>query len=279
MARTVADAAALLTAIAGIDKLDPATSRRGRSESPDYTSFLDLNALKGARLGVVRKLFGRNERVAKVMEDAIAAMKKRGAEVIDPVEMPSMEKLEEAELEVLLYEFKAGLNKYLAMFGPAAKHKTLADIIAFNEASRDREMLYFGQELFLRAQGKGPLTEQKYLQALELCRRASTVNGIDGVIQKHKLDALIAPTTDPAYPTDLINGDHFTGGGSTVLPAVAGYPHITVPAGQVFGLPIGVSFIGRAWSEARLIALAYAFEQAAKCRRAPRFHPYADLSQ
>jgi amidase len=279
MARTVADAAVLLTVIAGMDGQDPATSRGGRSESLDYTSFLNLNALKGARLGVARKLFGRNPRVAKAMENAVAALKKLGAEIIDPVEMQSPEKLEEAEWEVLLYEFKAELNKYLAMLGPAATQKTLADLIAFNEANRDREMPYFGQEIFLQAQEKGPLTEKKYRQALETCRRASTVEGIDGMIQRHKLDALIAPTTDPAYPTDLINGDHFTGGGSTVLPAVAGYPHITVPAGQVFGLPIGVSFIGRAWSEPRLIALAYAFEQATKCRQAPRFLRTADLSE
>jgi amidase len=277
MARTVADAAALLTAMAGIDDRDPATRRGARRASVDYTTFLDTNALKGARLGIARKMFGRNEHVAKVMEKTIASMKMLGAEVIDPVEIESIDKLAEVEWEVLLYEFKAELNKYLAGLGAAAPRKTLADLIAFNDSNRDREMPYFGQEIFLQAQAKGPLTEKEYIKALEFCRRSSTVEGIDAVMGKHKLDALVAPTTDPAYPIDLINGDHSTGAGSSVLPAVAGYPHTTVPAGRIFGLPVGVSFFGRAWSEPRLIALAYAFEQATKCRVAPRFLPTADL--
>jgi amidase len=208
---------------------------------------------------------------------AIETMKKSGAEVIDPVEIQPLDNLGEAEWEVLLYEFKDGIKKYLAWLGPDTPHRTLADLIAFNEENRDREMQYFGQEIFLMAQEKRPLSDKNYTDALELCRRLSTEEGIDSVMLKHKLDALIAPTADPAYPTDLINGDHFTGEGSSMLPAVAGYPHITVPAGHVFGLPVGVSFIGRAWSEPRLIALAYALEQATNNRRRPRFLPGPEL--
>ena len=273
MARTVADAAALLTAIAGIDDQDAATGRSKGRESVHYPSYLDVNALKGARLGIVRKMFGRNEHVARVMEEVVAVLKKEGAEVIDPVEIPTKNEVDTPEFEVLMYEFKAGLNEYLASLGAAAPHKTLEDLIAFNDANRDREMPYFAQEIFLRSQEKGPLTSKEYLKALELCRRLAAVDGIDAVIGKHKLDALVAPTTDPAYPTDLVNGDHYTGGGASTMPAVAGYPHITVPAGDVFGLPVGVSFFGFAWSEPRLIGLAYAFEQAAKRRIAPRFLP------
>ncbi len=276
MARTVADAATLLAAIAGIDELDPATKRGGK-RTVDYTKFLDAHALKGARLGVVRKIFGANEGVAALMEKAIDAMKKLGAEVIDPVEFKSIEKLGEAEWKVLLYEFKSGINRYLAELGPGTRCKTLADLIEFNEENREREMPYFGQEIFTQAQEKGPLTAKEYTEALNLCRRLSTVEGIDAVMNEHRLDALIAPTADPAYPTDLINGDHFTGGGSTVFPAVSGYPHITVPAGMVFGLPVGISFFGRAWSEPRLIAFAYAFEQATRLRSAPRFLLTANL--
>jgi len=277
MTRSVADAAALLSAISGLDETDPATSLGTNNASMDYTACLDDKAMYGARLGVVRGLFGHNDKVAKATEMAITAMKDCGAEVIDPVEIQPLEKLGEAEWEVLLYEFKAEINRYLAWLEPAEPHRNLADLIAFNEANRDREMQYFGQEIFLQAQEKGPLSEKKYIQALEFCRRNSAAEGLDAIMERHKLDALIAPTTDPAFPTDLVNGDHYTGGGSSLLPAVAGYPHITVPAGQVFGLPVGVSFIGRAWSESRLIALAYAFEQATKYRREPRFLPGPDL--
>jgi len=227
----------------------------------------------------VRAMFGKNEHVVRVMGEALAAMKKLGAEVIDPVRIESHSKADESELEVLLYEFKAGLNEYLASLRHAARCKTLADIIAFNDANRDREMPYFGQDIFLQAQAKGPLTAKEYLDAMRICRQLSTVEGIDAVMSKHRLDALVAPTTDPAYLTDLLLGDHYTGGGTTTLPAVAGYPHITVPAGCVFGLPFGVSFFGRAWSEPRLIGLAYAFEQATKHRVAPRFLPTVELNE
>ena len=278
MARTVADAAALLTVIAGMDALDPATTRGNGKASGDYIAFLDVNAMKGARLGVVRSMFGNNEHVVRVMGEALAAMKKLGAEVIDPVQIESHGKVDESELEVLLCEFKAGLNEYLASLRHAARHKTLADIIVFNDAHRDREMPYFEQDIFLQAQAKGPLTGKRYLDAMKICRQLSTVEGIDAVMGNHRLDALVAPTSDPAYPTDHVLGDHYTGGGTSTLPAVAGYPHITVPAGRVFGLPFGVSFIGRAWSEPRLIGLAYAFEQATKHRVAPRFLPTVELA-
>ena len=279
MARTVADAAVLLTIMAGMDALDPATTRSNGKASGDYTAFLDTHALKGARLGVVRTMFGNNEHVVRVMGEALAAMKKLGAEVIDPVQIESHGKVSEPEFKVLLYEFKAGLNEYLASLKHADRRKTLADVIAFNEANRDREMPYFGQDIFLQAQAKGPLTAKEYLDAMKICRQLSTVEGIDAVMDKHRLDALVAPTTDPAYPTDLVLGDHYTGGGATTLPAVAGYPHITVPAGCVFGLPFGVSFFGRAWSEPRLIGIAYAFEQATKHRVAPRYLSTADFTE
>lgn len=278
MARTVSDAAILLTAMVGVDNQDQATRRREEREATDYTAFLDADALKGARLGVVRNLFGRNEHVARVMEESISALKKLGAEIIDPVEVQKNSDLEEAEYQVLLYEFKAGLNQYLAALGSAVRYKTLADLISYNDENREIEMPYFEQEIFLMAQEKGPLTAKEYIDSAETCRRLSTVEGIDAAMNQHKLDALIAPTADPAFMIDLINGDHYTGSGCSTLPAVAGYPHITVPAGSVFGLPVGLSFFGRAWSEPKLIALSYGFEQATKHRFAPRFLATADLS-
>jgi amidase len=269
MGRTVADAAALLSVIAGTDAKDPATA--GYKEDQDYTTYLDALAMKGARIGIVRKMFGSNYHVERVMEEAISAMKKLGAEIIDPVQIQTQGQVDDSEFLVLLYEFKAGLNQYLKELGPDARCKTLAEIISFNELNRDHEMPYFGQDIFHQAQAKGPLTSKEYLDAIKNCRRLAAIEGIDATLNKHRLDALVAPTTDPAYPTDLVLGDHYTGGGTSTLPAVAGYPHITVPAGFVFGLPVGISFFGRAWSEPQLIGLAYAFEQATKHRSGPRF--------
>jgi len=277
MTRTVADAAALLGVLAGVDARDPATARAEGRLHADYTTFLQADALKGARLGVVRGMFGENAHVARVMETAIAELKRLGAEVIDPVEMKAHREVGSAEWTVLQYEFKDGLNAYLAGLGPQVPYRNLEELIAFNEQHKDREMPWFGQEIFVGAQEKGPLDSKEYLEAVATCRRLSTVEGLDKAMDAHNLDALVAPTGDPSFTIDLVNGDHYTGGGTSRLPAVSGYPHVTVPAGHVFGLPVGLSFMGRAWSEPRLIALAYAFEQATRHRRAPRFLRTAEL--
>ncbi|HEY5073213.1 MAG TPA: amidase [Pyrinomonadaceae bacterium] len=276
MCRTVTDAAILLGALAGIDARDDATRASAGKSFADYTKFLDANGLKGARIGVHRKGFGFNDGVDKLIGDCIDIMKKRGATIVDPADIPTQGKFDDSEMEVLLYEFKADLNSYLASLGPRAPVKSLKEIIDFNEQYRDREMPYFGQDLFIKAQAKGPLTDKAYRDALAKDQRMSRKEGIDFVMDKNKLDALIAPTGGPAWTTDWVNGDHFTGGYSTAS-AVAGYPHITVPAGYVFGLPIGISFFGRAWSEPTLIKFAYAFEQATKARRPPQFLPTAKL--
>ena len=271
MTRTVADAAALLSVLAGVDPRDPATSRADGRVQADYTAFLQADALKGARIGVVRNMFGENALVGRVIDEALAALKGAGAELVDPLEMKQHREVSDAEFTVLLYEFKDGLNAYLASLGEAAPYRSLEQLIAFNDEHRDRVMPWFGQEIFTMAQAKGGLDAKEYRDAVAKCHRLAAVAGIDRVMDQHRLDALVAPTGDPAFPTDLVNGDHYTGGGTSTLPAVAGYPHLTVPAGQVFGLPVGLSFFGRAWSEPRLIALAYAFEQATHHRRAPSF--------
>jgi len=276
MARTVTDAAILLTALAGVDPSDSATgASQGKSQS-DYTRSLDRDGLRGARLGVVRKYFGFNDQVDKQMETLIREIKKLGAVVIDPAEIPTAGKFDDSELEVLLYELKADLNAYLAKLGPKAPVRSLKEIIEFNEKNRDKEMPYFGQDLFIKAEAKGPLTDKKYLQALGKNHLLSRRQGIDLAMRKKQLDALIAPTGGPAWPTDWINGDHFTGGYSSAS-AVAGYPHITVPAGYVFGLPFGISFFGAPFSEPKLIKYAYAFEQATRVRQTPKFLPAAVL--
>jgi len=278
MCRTVTDAAILLGALTGIDSRDDATKASASKSFADYTKFLDANSLKGARIGIHRKGFGFNDAVDKLMNDCIDIIKKRGVIIVDPADIPTQGKFDDSELEVLLYEFKADLNSYLASLGPRAPVKSLKEIIDFNEQYRDREMPYFGQDLFIKAQAKGPLTDKAYRDALAKNHRMSRKEGIDFVMDKNKLDALIAPTGGPGWTTDWINGDHFTGGYSTAS-AVAGYPHITVPAGYVFGMPVGISFFGRAWSEATLIKFAFAFEQATKARRAPQFLPSAKLSE
>jgi amidase len=276
MARTVADACVLLGALAGLDPRDRATQgSRGKAHA-DYTRFLDAGGLRGARLGVARKFFGFNDRVDKLMSDAIDAMKGAGAIIVDPADLPSHGKYDDSEFEVLLYEFKADLNRYLAERG-AGVPRSLKEIIEFNERNREREMPYFGQEIFHKAQAKGALTDKAYLAALAKNHRLSRAEGIDAAMIKHRLDAIIAPTGGPPWTTDLVNGDHFSGGSSTPA-AVAGYPNINVPAGYVYGLPVGISFFGRAYSEPVLIRLAYAFEQATKHRRPPQFSATADLS-
>ena len=276
MARTVADAAALLSALAAADPRDAATTRKARPAPFDYAASLDPAGLKGARLGIVRKMFGKSEHVAKVTEAAIDALKRQGAVIVDPVVLTTQGKFDDAEFQVLLYEFKDGLNGYFGSLGAAAPVRSLEELIAFNERHRDREMPYFGQEILVDAQKKGPLTTPAYRQARANCRQLSRTLGIDAVMSKHRLEALVAPTGDPAFPIDLVNGDHFTGGGSSTPPAVAGYPHVTVPMGHVFGLPVGLSFFGKAWSEPTLIKLAYAFERATKQRKAPGLRASAE---
>ncbi|NTV82217.1 MAG: amidase, partial [Candidatus Aminicenantes bacterium] len=269
MARTVADAAAVLGAIAGPDENDSATAVTGVRIFKDYGEFLVADGLRGARIGVVRaRSFNFAKTLEPVLDGAVEAMRKAGAEVIDPVELPHLDDTGDAEYEVLLYEFKADLEAYFAS-RPGAAVRTLADLIAFNEKNAGREMPFFGQEIVEQAAKKGPLTEKAYLDALAKCRDLTREKGIDAALARHKLDALIVLTNGPAHMTDLVNGDSFSGSSSSPA-AVAGYPTITVPAGWVHGLPVGVSFIGTAWSEPTLIKLAYGLEQALKVRKAPR---------
>jgi amidase len=271
MARSVRDAAILLGVLAGSDPGDAATADADAKKQTDYTQFLDASGLKGMRIGVARKYFGFSDAVDKVIGEAISAMKSSGATIVDPADLDSHGKFDESELTVLMYELKADLNAYLAE-RPDSQVKTLADVIAFNDRHQEKEMPYFGQDLLLKAQAKGPLTDKEYLDALAANHRLAREQGIDGVMDKHHLDALIAPTGGPAWLTDLANGDHFTGGSSNAA-AVAGYPNINVPAGFVFGLPVGISFFGRAWSEPVLVKIAYAFEQLTKARKPPQFLP------
>jgi amidase len=269
MTRTVTDAAVLLGAMSGTDPGDTATvAANGKSRS-DYTTALKLDGLKGARIGVARKrYFGYSPVTDTLINQAIADMKAQGATILDPADIPTAARLDDCEFEILLYEFKADVNKYLASRGPSARVHSLNDLIAFNTREREREMPYFDQEILVRAEKKGPLTSSEYRKALTTCRARSRTLGIDAVMSRLRLDAIVAPTGSPAWPTDLINGDHFVGASSTPA-AVAGYPSITVPAGFAHGLPVGVSFIGRPWTEANLISLAYAYEQATKHRKPP----------
>jgi amidase len=271
MTRTVRDAALLLGALTGVDPDDTATAASEGRFQTDYTTALDANGLQGARIGVARDFFGFNPAVDALMEQAIALISSRGAVVVDNIRFPHRQEIDPAELNVLLYEFKADMAAYLAGL-PAGGPRTLADLIAFNQANKDREMPWFGQELFLDAEKKGDLNSKEYKDALALCQRLSRKDGIDLNMDRERLDSIIAPTGGPAWPTDLLNGDHFTGGSST-LAAVAGYPAITVPAGAVHGLPVGITFFGRAWSEAVLLRHAFAFEQATKHRKPPPFLP------
>jgi amidase len=270
MARTVADAAVLLSAMTGVDAADPATAR-SKGRGSDYVEALDAGALKGARIGVPRKeYFGYSSRADALIEDAITVLKAQGATIVDPADIPTAGQIDDCEFEVLLFEFKAGLNAYLASRGATSKVRSLAELIAFNTREREREMPHFGQEILEMAEKKGPLTSAAYRGALARCRARSRTQGIDAVMTRLKLDALIAPTGSPAWPIDLVNGDHFLGASSSAA-AVAGYPNITVPAGHVEGLPVGISLFGRAWSEAKLIGYAYAYEQAVRHRAPPRF--------
>lgn len=265
MARTVTDAAILLDALA-----EPWSVARGAESEGAYTRCLERAGLRGARIGVARNFCGFNPRVDAVFETSLTALRDAGAVIIDPANIATAKQIDEPEYEVLLYEFKADLNAYLAGLGPEAPVHSLADVIAYNEANRDRVMPYFGQEHILMAQAYGPLTDDKYLRALADCRRLARDEGIDATLAKHHLDAIVAPSGGPAWLTDYVNGDHYSGGSSTPA-AVAGYPSITVPAGYVCGLPVGISFIGAAWREPALIRFAYAFEQTTQIRKPPEF--------
>ena len=276
MCRTLRDAAILLGALTGIDSDDPATTESREHSYTDYTQFLKEDGLRGARIGVVRRTFGFNEEVDKVMEAALETMRKQGAILVDPAPIESAGKFGESEFTIFLYELKADLNAYLAKLGPNAPVKTLKDIIEFNDKNSAKEMPYFGQDTFLKSEEKGPLTTQEYIDAVAKARDLARKEGIDATMDKNNLDALVGPTGGPAWLTDHINGDSF-GGGSSSTAAVAGYPNITVPAGFVHGLPVGISFFGRAWSEPILLRVAYAFEQATKARKAPGFAPTLNI--
>lgn len=273
LCRTVADAAVLLGAMAGADQRDPATASGARHAGQDYSQFLQPAGLKGLRIGVARaKFFGYNGATDRLAEEALDVLRREGAVLVDPADIPHLGDYDDAELQVLLYELKADLNRYLSSTAAKSGCRTLQDVIEFNERHRDREMPYFGQELFLQAQAKGPLTTPEYRKALRQCRRLSRERGIDAALARNRLDLLVAPTGSPAWPTDLVNGDHFTGSSSTPA-AVAGYPSLSVPMGFAYGLPVNLSFIGPAWSEPVMIKAAYSYEQATKHRQRPRYLP------
>ncbi|MCC6317526.1 MAG: amidase [Gemmatimonadaceae bacterium] len=276
MCRNVRDAAALLSVMAGADPDDQATATSAGHVESDYTSFCVPDGLRGAKVGVVRAWFNAGPHVERVMRGALEAIVSAGATLVDPIAIPSIAELGDDEFTVLLHELKADMSTYLATLGPSIPYRTLADLIRFNETNASTEMPYFGQETFIAAEEKGPLTSPAYLRALERCRRLSRTQGLDRAFAGGAVDVLVAPTGGPAWVTDLVNGDHFGGGSSTAC-AVSGYPAITVPAGQVFGLPVGLTFMGPAWSEGRLVRYAFAFEQATNARRAPTFRPHAEV--
>jgi amidase len=273
--RTVGDAATVLGALVGVDPRDPATSASADRSQADYTRFLDPDGLRGARIGVPRDgYFGYSPKADAVADQAIAAMQERGAVIVDQVKIPNFDRaaLTASEITVFLYEFKAGVNAYLADLAPGGRVRTLEDIVEFNRQNAAENLPYFGQEWLERAQAKGALTEPEYLEALEKCRRLAGPEGLDAAMAQNQLDALVAPTTTPAWTIDLVNGDAIRGA-SAKSAALAGYPLISVPAGSAMGLPVGITFMGRAWSEPTLLKLAYAFEQATKARRPPQYRP------
>ena len=273
MTRTVRDAAILLGGAVGVDPRDEATSRSEGNFHTDYTQFLDSAGLQGARIGVARSFTGFDPRVMALFEDAIQAMRDAGAVIVDPANLPVANWRDELPLIVLEYEFKTDLNAYLATLGPDAPVRTLAEIIEFNEQNAELEMPYFGQQRMIASQARGPLTDEVYLNAVRTIQRGNREDGIDALMNEHQLDAIVAPTRDLPWTTDHIKGDRLDGGSSAGPAAIAGYPDISVPMGFVSGLPAGVSFFGRAWSEPVLIRIAFAFEQATQHRRAPTFAP------
>jgi amidase len=278
MARTVEDAAVMLGVLAAADARDPATQPKSRRAFRDYTDFLDRDGLRGARLGVARNMLGSDARIAAIMDSCLDLMKGLGAVIIDPADLPNSDAFGETELEVLLYEFKHGLNAYLSSLGPRSPVHSLEEVVRFNEENSARVMPYFGQERMTAALEKGPLSSKEYRQALSRNRRLTRREGIDALVRAERLDAVVAISGGPAWMVDLVNGDTRAWDMASTSPAaVAGYPHITVPAGEIFGLPIGISFFSRAWSEPALLRIAYAFEQARQARRPPRFKPLGSL--
>lgn len=271
--RTVADAAALLGAMTGVDPRDAATQASAGKAETDYTRFLNPGGLKGVRVGVPRDgYFGYSQRADAAANQAIAVMREQGATIVDPVKIPNFDRaaLTASEITVFLYELKAGVNAYLAGLQPGAKVRTLEDVIEFNKKNPAENLPYFGQEWLERSQAKGSLTEPEYLEALAKCKRLGGTEGFDVIMEQERLDVLVAPTTTPAWTIDLVNGDTFRGS-SAKSAALAGYPLISVPSGFTMGLPLGITFMGRAWSEPRLINIAYAYEQATKARRPPQY--------
>ena len=272
MCRTLRDAAIVLSALTGVDAEDAATAASAGKSNADYSQFCDPNGLKGARIGVCRKYFGFSDAVDALMEQSLEVMKKQGATLVDPADVETLGKFDDSEALLFAYELKADLNAYLSRLGPSAPVRTLKDVIEFNDRNKQKEMPYFGQDLLIKSEAKGPLTEKEYLDAVAKNHQLARTEGIDAVMDKHRLDALVGPTGGPAWLTDLVTGDHFSGGSSNAA-AVAGYPNINVTAGYISGLPVGISFFGRAWSEPTLIRIAYAFEQTIKIRQAPKFLP------
>lgn len=279
MTRTVRDAAILLGALIGADSRDPASVQGVQQGQHDYTKYLGRESTVGLRIGVMRKdLFNKSSKIDAIIESALKDLKFLGMELVDPADVPSIEELWPIEKEVLLYEFKVTLNDYLATLSERVQVKNLTELIAWNDKHRDETMPFFGQETFIEAEKKGDLKSKEYLDALEKCRNLAKTQGLDALLDGQKLDALVAPTGCLPWPIDLVNGDN-EGFCVSSAPAIAGYPHITVPAGYSFGLPVGISFIGRPWSEPLLLRIAYAYEQATKARRAPRYLPSAELAK
>jgi amidase len=277
MARTVKDVAILLGCMTGIDPRDPATEASDGRQYHDYTQFLALDGLKDARIGVARNYFGVDHRLDAVISEAIILMRSLDAEIVDPANIETDGQWDKTELRVLLYEFKADLNAYLGALPPNARVHSIQDVIEFNQHEQARAMPIFGQERMVQAAEKGPLTNKRYLDALSRNHRLTRAEGIDAVLFKHNLDAIIAPTGPLPWLIDWVTGDHYRGPDTSSAAAVAGYPHITVPAGYACGLPVGISFIGTAWQEPRLLRLAYAYEQASRKRVPPQFKPSVEF--